>query len=310
MSLGLSLVLEGSLFPKALLFQTRNLMLLPMEIILQIFSEEMNSLFLLDKKFCREYFKRKLNSLNWHTGMPIFDNPMFPYYSFLRELYVSIYYLKEMKKWIRFPYSELTNCTKVEIGALHSEIDVDLKENLLVECYEKIRCQMPWLKKFATDRMVDSTMALEIFQNSNLTSIELGDISDNFYLVATMAGLNSLFIADPFNLKDFRCTLPNISKLEIVEFDQISNADLSEIFSNIPKVFPGIDALIIGLDVPEMLHFLPENIDKIEIILYSPISPNIPEDLVVNRLCVSVINICFDTDDLTPLRLVLNNANT
>ena len=290
-------------------------MFLPHEIIFQIFKNDFESLYLIDRECTREHFKRKLDSLGSFTNIPIYKNPIFPYYAYITELYVSALNMDELVKWADFPYSLLLNCIKIEIGALDA---TGISDNDIIFCLVRalnnIRKQMPWLRDLRPEGLKDATCVLEIFKNSYLKRIELGDVCDNFHLLSTMPKLTSLYVTDSRNLPNVKCTLPNITELEIFEYDELTLPESCNILNNMMRVFPNLISFITTPDHQQLINSIPTKIKRVELVCYD-IKIELPlRSVYFDTLAISIMdpgtNEPTAPPNLTILDVLMNHSKT
>ena len=235
---------------------------LPIEIIAQIFLDDLDSLYMLNKECTIYYLKRKINLVKDHTNQStlLVKALYFDYYSHITSLRLNVTNLKNLERWADFPFHRLINCRSIRLLARL------LSENRLLfgKMIRNIRSSIPNLAELRFDDNypinIDGNEILNLFHDSKLQHIELGDICDSFYLLSKMKCLSSLNLWDPTRFSDIQTPLPNITTLE---FSDYYAEEMVKIFSNLLYVFPNLKHFAISsgvLPTPPVLSLIPSSI--------------------------------------------------
>ena len=237
---------------------------LPIELIYQILKDDRHLLMLLNKEFTSYYVQYiYLHRLNM-TNMPVFVNPVFPYYSFITALVIKTNKPDIVNKWVYFPYYKLVNCTSISLEFLEFPRQENFKYYAIV-ALRRIKCQMKWLKFIKCD-VVDDACLLYIFQKSRIERLEFREMPNNIYLLNTMHHLNCIYL-DTYTVSKIPFSFPRISKLRT---DGIpDDEDIFEVFCSIGAVFPNLTELNIYGDLPNVLPLIPLSVKTLQINFFS-----------------------------------------
>ena len=286
-------------------------MYFPNEIICQIFEDDVDSLFMVNKQFMCEYLRLKIGSLRHHTEMPIFKNPIFPYYTFIFKLNIDLrevnYMYREIEYWKMFPLRKLVNCTKIKLVYPNVTYPTHLVNELISALYTAL----PNLLEFQVTGYPQNAFDLKIFGSSKLRHLKIFSIHDDFLNLSLIENLSSICISNPTGIEvlDENYIFPNVTSFQThIPFSSIGIAP--QIVSSIILVFPNLTRLVIsylfGLDI---LSNIPRSIQFVEILNTPHI--NIPDALVpFNTLAITVRSARRHLTDNSILQVLQNHSKT
>ena len=270
-------------------------MLLPIEILSHILQDDKKRLYLLNKDCMKEYIRERIETLPYHTKFPIFNNPLFPYYSFVTTLNIhNMMYVVDLERWINFPYDKLLHCTRIKI--------VLFKNPLMFDILKNIALKMPGIvdtRIYNYNNMDSLSKVLKLFINTKLRYLELPVPTDdqlqaeNLHMISAIKSLTSIVIGDPIKLADFTRPIPNI---HFVEFPLRPFRHLNISCRQLTAIFPNINRFVMHLNfvneqLIEIMQVVPKSIPHIEIVSYTTSFPLTQMNIQFINVAISIVHI-------------------
>ena len=290
---------------------------LPFDLILTILRDDNhNNLYLLNKECTEEYFKRLYIKIKDHTNVPIFDKPLFQYFSFVTHLYLYIWKMKDLGKWATFPYSSLINCKYingfVKVNSAYrtlknSRMTRQQSKELKLEkqMFIKMKKDMPQLNTFDVYGELCDLDVLKIFKDSNLEEIHLreGLNPTKCNIINNMRNLSTLGMTTVDGLVDCGVIFPLITKINEIQFENLSVPKMLNFFSKLDLIFPELKEFVLDslfqddLDpIVEIVNLIPSSVETLQVVLYDndynwSRCNSFHDTIVVNYVCSTNQNI-------------------
>ena len=280
----------------------------PFELVLKILNECPDRLYLLNKKYTEEYVKiHYANVIVDHSKIPIFKSPMFPYYSYITQMRIIIRSVNDTEKWKLFPFNELTHCSELYLtcGKLSFPTFINHDPIDLQTVLDKIKIGIPNLKYFKANGQVIFSDVLQTFQNSKLEKIYLPGFNVQIDMLNKMTNLTYLWIENISGFAIGAVIFPNITKLQITDFEFTPDIEKLHFFSGITTIFPKLNHLMCndpGMPHIQILSLISKSVSTLELALNPSVLPY--ESLKVYR---NTISINFATPPLVSIMVSVIN---